>query len=294
MVFKGCLLQWDALSLFFFLAYERIADFVRTTMNNRRGLSVPQDLLVSYLAGVINMSLTNPLWVTTTQLKLAAKNRGTDLLDDTMSQTVHTPVPGFVCTLTRVLFSGEAWKGLDASIVLCINPAIFYGIFEQTKRRIVSYALNAPLKDGITYTLDAGPAFFTGAFAKLVATILTYPLQLVQTQAQQKGFNGGMLNAFRVLAQRHGFHLPAYFTGMQSKIMMTVLNSALVFMTKERAVRNTVLFKRWLATLNVRAANNLRKLVTSCAVLVLFLGARFFWHQQHRLTHQNVETERDS
>jgi hypothetical protein len=61
----------------------------------------------------------------------------------------------------------ELWKGLQASLVLCSNPAITFGVFERIKSGIQSQngKSNAPL--------TSGQAFFIGAFAKALATVVT-------------------------------------------------------------------------------------------------------------------------
>ena len=85
--------------------------------------------------------------------------------------------------------------------------------------------------------LNPLPAFAIGAIAKAIATLFTYPLQLVQTRTRERGHTGGMWSAFLALVHQHGWSIAPYFRGMNSKLLMTVLNASLMFMLKE-----TVLF----------------------------------------------------
>jgi hypothetical protein len=55
------------------------------------------------------------------------------------------------------------WRGLNASLILCINPAITYGVFEKLK--------SIALRD--KKALSAWDAFMVGALAKALATIIT-------------------------------------------------------------------------------------------------------------------------
>jgi hypothetical protein len=69
----------------------------------------------------------------------------------------------------------DLWKGLRASLVLCVNPAITFGMFERIKGIILSKALDpkAPL--------NAKQAFIIGAMAKALATIVTCIKSLIRS-----------------------------------------------------------------------------------------------------------------
>ena len=66
------------------------------------------------------------------------------------------------------------WNGTLPSLLLVSNPAIQFMTYEFIKRKMHVYCGQEQLS-GITY-------FCIGAVAKAVATVLTYPLQLVQTK----------------------------------------------------------------------------------------------------------------
>jgi hypothetical protein len=66
------------------------------------------------------------------------------------------------------------WNGTIPSLILVSNPAIQFMTYEAIKRRLHAVCEKQQLS-GLVY-------FFVGAVAKAVATVLTYPLQLVQTK----------------------------------------------------------------------------------------------------------------
>lgn len=66
------------------------------------------------------------------------------------------------------------WNGTIPSLILVSNPAIQFMTYEAIKRRLHALC-NKQHLSGLAY-------FFVGAVAKAVATVLTYPLQLVQTK----------------------------------------------------------------------------------------------------------------
>jgi hypothetical protein len=68
------------------------------------------------------------------------------------------------------------WRGLKPSLVLCINPAITYGMFERLKSLL--------LKPGEKMT--PGKAFVMGALSKTMATVVTYPYIMAKTRLQAK------------------------------------------------------------------------------------------------------------
>ena len=59
------------------------------------------------------------------------------------------------------------FRGFRASLLLCINPAINYTVFEQLKRRL--------LASTGARSLTTFQAFVLGAIGKIVATLCTYP-----------------------------------------------------------------------------------------------------------------------
>lgn len=66
------------------------------------------------------------------------------------------------------------WNGTIPSLILVSNPAVQFMMYEAIKRRLHTLCDKQHLS-GLVY-------FFVGAVAKAVATVLTYPLQLVQAQ----------------------------------------------------------------------------------------------------------------
>lgn len=99
---------------------------------------------------------------------------------NTRQQTAQKPL-GFNATVA-IIHKEEGlqgfWKGLRASLVLCTNPAITYGLFERTKRVI--------LESTNKKSLTSSQIFIIGAFSKAVATILTYPYIMAKIKLQWK------------------------------------------------------------------------------------------------------------
>lgn len=68
----------------------------------------------------------------------------------------------------------QLWAGTMPSLMLVANPAIQFMTYESIKRRVISSLDGAQPSAWIF--------FIMGGIAKMIATSITYPLQLVQTK----------------------------------------------------------------------------------------------------------------
>lgn len=84
-----------------------------------------------------------------------------------LSDTHHSVVETFRSILADDGITG-LWRGLKPSLVLTINPAITYGMFERLR--------TALLKEGEKMT--PGKAFVIGALSKTMATVVRFPFSL--------------------------------------------------------------------------------------------------------------------
>ena len=68
------------------------------------------------------------------------------------------------------------WKGLGASLVLCVNPAIQWMVYEQLLKFVLRLRkTKAPSNFEI---------FILGAIGKIAATLITYPYIIVKSRMQ--------------------------------------------------------------------------------------------------------------
>lgn len=83
----------------------------------------------------------------------------------------------FLATLKSILADDGItglWRGLKPSLVLTVNPAITYGMFERLK--------TAVLKDGEKMT--PGKAFVLGALSKTMATVVSRPFHALSARPE--------------------------------------------------------------------------------------------------------------
>lgn len=166
---------------------------------------VQNDLMLGIVAGAVNVLLTTPLWVVNSRLKSSSQHYS-GLLDG----LVH---------IANAEGLSALWSGLGPSLILVSNPAIQFTLYEALKRKFVPKS--------------AAAFFLIGAAAKAVATVVTYPLQLAQAR-QRHGSDGKMSTAALLLAILKQKGPAALFSGLEAKLLQTVLTAALMFMTYEK------------------------------------------------------------
>ncbi|KIM68509.1 hypothetical protein SCLCIDRAFT_1209330 [Scleroderma citrinum Foug A] len=162
------------------------------------------------------------------------------------------------------------WRGLKPSMVLTVNPAITYGMYERLK----GILLLARAKTGADEKMTPWMSFVLGAFSKTLATIVTYPYIMAKVRIQartsdpdvddaadsdvdrtddadkllggsapasdphprgrvkQTGALGLLLRVLRTEG------IGGWYQGMSAQIIKAVLSQALLFVSKEQ-------FERW-------------------------------------------------
>ena len=177
------------------------------------------DLMAGYLAGCVAVMITGPLWLVNTRLKLQyvkLSKEGAKQPNKTYSGILH-------CLYNVAKDEGvlTLWNGTVTSIILSLNPAIQLGVYEMFKRRHL-----------ISFAGQDMEHFCNALLAKFVSTILTYPIQVIQTMQranvkETSGQSGDDSWLDRVLK---------LYRGLESKLLQTCLNSALMFVAYERLV----------------------------------------------------------
>lgn len=117
------------------------------------------------------------------------------------------------------------WRGLKASLVLTVNPAITYGVFERVKSIIL-----ASTADG---KMTPWRSFFIGALSKSLATVVTFPyiLAKVRLQGRVAGSEAGAIGMLVKILQKEG--LSGWYQGMQAQIVKAVLTQSILFVARD-------------------------------------------------------------
>ncbi|KAB2078642.1 hypothetical protein ERO13_A06G164500v2 [Gossypium hirsutum] len=171
-------------------------------------------LIVAALSGCVNVLLTNPIWVVVTRMQI---------------QEVYDEA-GF----------WGFWKGVFPTLIMVSNPAMQFMLYETMLKKLKKErSLSNPDNNGVT----ALEIFLLGALAKLGATVVTYPLNVVKARLQAKQVATGdrrhqykgTIDAILKMIRYEGFY--GFYKGMSTKIVQSVLAAAVLFMIKEELVK---------------------------------------------------------
>ena len=184
------------------------------------------DLIAGYMAGVLGVLLTAPLWLINTRLKLQglkSKSKDTAQENKQYDGIVHC-----IYTVAKEEGISSLYNGTIASIVLALNPAIQLGVYELLKR---SNSLGG----------KAFRPFVNALLAKFLATMITYPIQVLQTRdraaiasVHTKQQRSRWIHELQTMMQHHGVR--GLYHGLEAKLLQTLLNSGFMFLFYEHLV----------------------------------------------------------
>ena len=163
---RSRILESGASKFSYFYFYSYLSVYIETRFFAGHKMGTMINLIVGYFAAVLNNILTMPLQVTSTRI-MVAKDKNNHIWKEGRKIVKQQGILGL-------------WRGWGPSMILCINPAISFASFDQVKFLVLrsrGLAVN-------NSTLSALEAFFIGAAAKAVATLLTFPFIRVKTLMQ--------------------------------------------------------------------------------------------------------------
>jgi hypothetical protein len=144
------------------------------------------ELLLGALAGACAQIMTIPVSVVTTRQQTQIP------VQIGVNKSTGEPVcrrKGMVETARDIVRDEGVtglWKGLRPALVLTINPAITYGMFERLKTIMLTRKaakMNTKIESASLTSLDL---FLLGLFSKTLATVVTYPYIMAKVRLQWK------------------------------------------------------------------------------------------------------------
>ncbi|GJJ08375.1 hypothetical protein Clacol_002589 [Clathrus columnatus] len=230
-------------------AYLRRLERIRSS--SKVLISTGVELLLGAVAGVLAQLCTTPISVIATRQQIGHSREST-------AEPSSTKPKGdsFIAVGRQIVQEhgvGGLWLGIKPSLVLTVNPAITYGVFERVKGVILGEDTDTKLSPGVSFML--------GAFSKSLATIVTYPyiMAKVRVQTSVKDKNSleeleegkgkgkeregtthkprysGSIDVLRKVWKSEGFL--GWYQGMGAQILKAVLTQALLFVSKDQFER---------------------------------------------------------
>jgi hypothetical protein len=175
------------------------------------------ELALGAVAGAIAQAFTIPIAVVTTRQQTQPKNEKKGIFDT--AREVINSEDGY---------SG-LWRGLKASLVLVVNPAITYGAYQRLREYMFPGKLS----------LRPHEAFLLGAMSKAMATIATQPLIVAKVGLQSRPPPAREGKPFKSFLEVMEFIIEhegpfALFKGIGPQITKGILVQGILMMTKER------------------------------------------------------------
>ncbi|ORY69804.1 mitochondrial carrier domain-containing protein [Pseudomassariella vexata] len=229
---EGALLGVASTNFAYFYWYSTVRTLYFKSQKMPAPPSTAVELALGAVAGAVAQLCTIPVAVVTTRQQTQSKN----------------DKRGFLETGREVIESEDGvfglWRGLKASLVLVVNPAITYGAYERLKTYMF------PGKTRLT----PGEAFLLGAMSKSLATIVTQPLIVAKVGLQSKpppSRKGkpfkGFVEVMKFIVENEG--ALSLFKGIAPQIVKGLLVQGILMMTKERMELLFILLFRYVKKL---------------------------------------------
>ncbi|KAB8074681.1 mitochondrial carrier domain-containing protein [Aspergillus leporis] len=213
----GSLLGVASTNFAYFYWYSVVRSLYMASSRGSKPPGTAMELSLGAVSGAIAQIFTIPVAVITTRQQTQPKNEKKGLIET--GKDVVNSEDGW---------SG-LWRGLKASLILVINPAITYGAYQRLKDVLFAGRNN----------LKPWEAFLLGALSKALATIATQPLIVAKVGLQSRpppGREGKPFKTFgevmRYIIQNEG--ALSLFKGIGPQITKGLLVQGLLMMTKER------------------------------------------------------------
>ncbi|CAL9731239.1 mitochondrial nicotinamide adenine dinucleotide transporter 2 [Monosporozyma unispora] len=219
-----------------FFTYGTTKELFSRTLNNGEEAAWIH-LMAAASAGVATSTATNPIWLIKTRVQLDKAG------------TTRQYKNSWDCLKSVVRNEGirGLYKGLSASYLGSVETVLQWLLYEQMRFIIKQRSIEkfGHDNDGKKTTLDEVKEWCqrsgSAGLAKFVASMVTYPHEVVRTRLRQAPMeNGklkytGLVQSFKVIAKEEG--LVSMYSGLTPHLMRTVPNSIIMFGTWELVIK---------------------------------------------------------
>lgn len=183
-----------------------------TSLTKHKPLHIFDNILVAALSGVLCALASNPIWVINTR----ASTKSNESLEK--SDILHVAYK-----IASEEGIGSLWSGIIPALILVTNPIINYVLFERLRLLFKNEKL------------PGWKLFLLSAFTKMIAALITHPYLVIKTRLQavnnvEKYKN--LIDCIEKTYKNEGF--AGFWKGLSTKLLHSVLTSALLFLIKDK------------------------------------------------------------
>ncbi|KAL8821942.1 MAG: hypothetical protein Q9223_000100 [Gallowayella weberi] len=214
---NGSLIGVTSTNFAYFYWYSVVRSLYLASQTVPKTPGTAVELSLGAVAAAVAQIFTIPVSVVTTRQQTQLKGDKKGLLD-TGREVVHSE-DGWT----------GLWRGLKASLVLVVNPAITYGAYQRLRELFFPGKAN----------LRPWESFFLGAVSKALATIATQPLIVAKVGLQSRPPPARQGKPFKSFLEVMSYIIEhegplALFKGLAPQVTKGILVQGLLMMTKER------------------------------------------------------------
>ncbi|KAL3457070.1 mitochondrial carrier domain-containing protein, partial [Aspergillus heterothallicus] len=241
----GSLIGVASTNFAYFYWYSVVRTLYMSSKNVPKPPGTAIELSLGAVAGAVAQIFTIPVAVITTRQQTQPKGDRKGLIE-TGKEVVNSE-DGWT----------GLWRGLKASLILVVNPAITYGAYQRLKDVIFPGKTN----------LKPWEAFLLGALSKAMATIATQPLIVAKVGLQSRPPPERKGKPFKTFGEVMQFIIQnegplSLFKGIGPQILKGLLVQGLLMMTKERMELIFIVFFAYLKSIRDK---KLRKVADAAA-----------------------------
>ncbi|KAH8093254.1 mitochondrial carrier [Cristinia sonorae] len=186
------------------------------------------------LAGIVTGTATNPIWVVKTRLQLEAEHKKSpSSLSSQQQRRISTNSWGMIKKILREEGIRGFYKGLSASYLGVTEGTIQWTLYERLKKLTANTEGKGGAAEWFGMLGSAGTA-------KCVASLITYPHEVLRTRLRQPLVDGkvkytGLVQTLRLVIAEEG--AASLYGGLSAHLMRVIPNAAVMFFIYEAALR---------------------------------------------------------
>ena len=220
--FLGSMCAWGLYMFGYNLTRNALnSSFPNSPADSSKAQKLSVNFVSAAAAGIISATLTNPLWLIKTRLQLQA--------DSTPSKSPrYTGVVHCARCIIRDEGAVGLFRGLLPGLLLVSHGAVQFMAYEELK---------SMWGDNEARPLNSGHYLILGATSKVIASVTTYPFQVIRTRLQMQQtattaqLYAGVAATTRQIAQHEG--VAGFYKGLVPNLIRVVPSSAITLSVYE-------------------------------------------------------------